>query len=315
MPAVDRALLTLDVDDLRRFLWRDLPAQHTGEHHAQHEIAWELGELFERDGLAQQAALCRSTTTHEILSVWRWTRSFPDVPDAFWAPAREGLGPRPGPPPRVALSLASARGLLDVVGDGLPLTASGNLPIDTVRALDDRFRWTEEFPWMRPVDESDLPPLRFLHDHLTAQRLLVSDGRHIRLAERGRQALGDTERLWSAVVDPAPRWTREFERDVLGVLAASLLRSGTFTPGRVAEEVTHVVAAKWRPAREEVRGGVFDGVSPVVHSWYQLGVPLGWWDTGRGPADRHPNVFGVAAAAAVFRASLGATGPGDARPG
>ena len=306
-------MLALDPEALRHFLWRELPAQRTADPHDQHELAWALGEQFEQAGLAEQAALCRSTSTHEILSVWRWTRSFPDVPDDFWAPARDGLGPRPAPPPRVALSLASARGVLEAVGDGLGLTPAGHLPEDTVLALDDRFRWTEEFPWMRAGNEAGLPPLRILREHLTAQGLLASDGRRLALTDRGRAALAETSRLWSAVVDPAPRWTHEFDRDVLGVLAASLLRSGTFTPGRAAEEVAHVLTAKWRPARADGPGSVFDGVSPVVHSWYQLGVPLGWWDTGRGPADRHPNAFGAAAAAAVFRASRGTTGPGDAR--
>ena len=48
---------------------------------------------------------------------------------------------------------------------------------------------------------------------------------------------------------------------------------------------------------------MYDGASLVVQGWYQLGVPLGWWDTGRGPADRRPNAFGAAAARAVFRAT------------
>lgn len=309
MPAVDRDLLGMDPESLRRFLWRELPAQPGMDPRGPHEVAWDLGEQFAAAGLDQQAAVCRSTTTHEILSVWRWTRSFPAVPDAFWAPARAGLGPRRAAPPRVVLSLASARGLLEAVGDGVTLTAAGHLPDATVQALDDRFGWTQEFPWMRSENEADIPPLRFLHEHLAAQGLLTPDGRRLALTGRGHRALADATRLWSAVVDPAPRWTHEFDRDVLGVLAASLLRSGTFTPGRVAEEVTHVLAAKWRPARADGRGSVFDGVSPVVHSWYQLGVPLGWWDTGRGPADRHPNVFGAAAAAAVFRASRGTTAP------
>jgi len=30
-------------------------------------------------------------------------------------------------------------------------------------------------------------------------------------------------------------------------------------------------------------------------------VPLGWWDTGHGPADRRPNANGRAAAAALLR--------------
>ena len=120
------------------------------------------------------------------------------------------------------------------------------------------------------------------------------------MSERGRLARGDDARLWGAVVDPRPRWSQEFELDTLGVLAAALLRTGTFTPGRTTEEITPVLAAKWRP---DGRGSVYDGASLVVQGWYQLGVPLGWWDTGRGPADRRPNVFGAAAARVVFRAT------------
>lgn len=332
MPLLDRALLTLDdvtvarvrpaldwmcssrpasppdgarseapgAEAVRRFLWHDLPGW-PGEGAEQHEVAWALGDLFELAGMAEQASLCRSSATHEILAVWRWTRSFPNVPAAFWQPALSGLGPRPGPPHRVAMSLASARALLEAVGDGLGLTEVGTLPAATVSALDDRFRWTEEFPWMRPAGEGELPPLRFLHEHLTAQRLLAVDGAWLRVTDAGRAALRDSGRLWWAVVDPAPRWTREFDQDTLGVMAAWLLRAGAFTPGRMTEEITHVLAAKWRPARRGSRDGVFDGASLVVQGWYQLGVPLGWWDTGRGPADRHPNVFGRAAAAAVFR--------------
>jgi hypothetical protein len=292
-----------DLELLRRFLWRELPVDAAGDDREPHEVAWALGELFEQAGHPDGAALCRAATTHEIIAVGRWTRSFPHVPPQFWRPALAGLGPRPDPPPRVRMTLAGVRALLETVGDGLELTAEGRLPAVTVQALDDRFRWTEEFPWMRPTAEEDIPPLRFLHDHLTAQRLLVHDGGLVRVSETGRAALADTARLWWAVVDPAPRWTQEFDRDVLGVMAAALLRTGSFSAGRMTEEVTHVLAAKWRPARPERQDRVFDGASLVVQEWYRLGVPLGWWDTGRGPADRHPNVFGAAAAAAVFRAA------------
>jgi hypothetical protein len=336
VPLVDRALTTLDdvtvarvrpalawlheqtpgigrdpdVAALRRFLWRELPATWPVEHHEQHEVAWALGELFETAGLAEQAALCRAPVTHEILSVWRWTRSFRDVPAAFWTAALSRLGPRPGPPAKVGLSLASVRGLLEAVGGGITLTAEGRLPPGTVLALDDRFRWTEEFPWMRPDEEWDIPPLRFLHQHLAAQGLLARDGSRLAVTALGRAGLADVGRLWSAVVEPAPRWTQEFDRDVLGVMAATLLRRGSFTPGRMTEEIAGVLAAKWRPARGDRGSSVFDGAAVVVQEWYQLGVPLGWWDTGRGPADRHPNVFGAAAAGAVFRS---ATGRGGAR--
>jgi DivIVA domain-containing protein len=68
---------------------------------------------------------------------------------------------------------------------------------------------------------------------------------------------------------------------------------------RVAEELSHVLAAKWSTATDR---SVFDRASLVVQGWYQIGVPLGWWDSGRGPADRRPNAFGRAAAGAVLRA-------------
>jgi hypothetical protein len=292
-----------DIASVRRFLWQELPSRWPGGDLEHHEVAWALGELFERAGLTEEAALCRSSATHEVLSVWRWTRSFPDVPDAFWQAARSGLGPPAGPPRRAGLSLASARGLLEAVGEGLTLTAGGLLPRATVFALDDRFRWTEEFPWMRPEGETDIPPLRFLHEHLTAQQLLVRDGRRLTTTDAGRAALADPARLWWSVVQPSPRWTQEFDRDVLGVMAAALLRTGAFTSGLITEEVTHVLAAKWRPTGVADRASVFDGAALVVQQWYQLGVPLGWWDTGHGPADRRPNLFGRAAAEAVFRSS------------
>jgi hypothetical protein len=99
-----------------------------------------------------------------------------------------------------------------------------------------------------------------------------------------------------------PRWAQEFERDALGVLAAAVLRSADFTLGRVAEQMTHVLAGRWRAVAPAHLGSVFDGASAIAQGWYQLGVPLGWWDTGRGPADRRPNAFGRSAAVAVVRA-------------
>ena len=139
VPPVDSTALSLGPDELRRYLWHDLPAHEPATQHEHHEAAWALGELFEAAGRPEEAALCRSSTTHEILSVWRWTQSFPDVPAPFWEPALGTLGPRPGPPARVALSLAGVRALLDAVGDGLTVTPGGGLPQATVLALDDRF--------------------------------------------------------------------------------------------------------------------------------------------------------------------------------
>jgi hypothetical protein len=293
------------VSTVAEFLRRELPDRWSGRAREQHEVAWALGDLFEQAGLPAQAALCRSSATHEMLAARQWARSFPDVRTAFWEPALTELEDHVTVPARAALSLSSAHALLEVVGDGLTLTPDGQLPLATVLGLDDRFRWTEEFPWMRATQESDIAPLRILHEHLCAQRLLVRDGARLTRSASGVRATHDTGRLWRAVVDPSPRWTGEFERDALGVMAASVLRSADFALGRIGEELTHVLSRKWRPVGAGHQGRVFDGAAPLAQAWYQLGVPLGWWDTGHGPADRRPNSFGRAAAVSVFRAVAG----------
>ena len=294
---------------LRDYLTRVLPRSGLGDDREQHEVAWALGDLFEQAGAPAQAAVCRSAAVHETLAVARWVQSFADVPPQFWEPAMTALGGSRDVPPRAALSLSSAHALLDLVGDGLTLTPAGQLPTEAVRRLDDRFRWTEEFPWMRVTQEADVAPLRLLRAHLVAQRLLVEQGSRLSRSDAGVACTHDTARLWWAVVDPSPRWTQEFERDALGVLAASVLRSADFTLGRIAGEMTHVLAARWRAVSPSHRGSVFDGASAVAQGWYQLGVPLGWWDTGRGPADRLPNAFGRAAAVTVFRSVAGVRAP------
>lgn len=301
---------------LEAFLTRELPSGDYGSDRERHEVAWALGDLLDRQGLVEQAALCRSAQTHEAMAAGRWVRSFTDVPPQFWEAALAAARVDGGDvPARAALSLASARAVLELVGDGLRLTADGQLPAESVRALDDRFRWTEDFPWMRVSQEADVAPLRLLRAHLVAQRLLVEDGPRLTRSAAGVAATTSAARLWRAVVDPSPRWSQEFERDALGVMAAAVLRAADFTLGRVAEEMTHVLAVRWRAVSPGHLGSVFDGASAVAQGWYQLGVPLGWWDTGRGPADRRPNAFGRAAAVTVFRAVAGLRGPSAAPRG
>jgi hypothetical protein len=290
------------------YLSHELPRRLRGQGREPHEVAWALGDLFEHAGLPAQAAMCRSSTVHETLAVWQWTQSFGDVPAEFWRPALRRLRYREDVPARAALSMSAAQALLAAVGEGLALSGSGQLPLATVRGLDDRFRWTDEFPWMRITEERDLAPLRLLHEHLVAQHLLLEDGSQVTRSAAGVAATGSTRALWLAVVDPAPRWSREFDRDALGVMAASMLRTADFALGRIAEDMTHVLARKWGPGGDVDRGRIFDGAAPVAQAWYQLGVPLGWWDTGRGPADRRPNEFGRAAADAVFQAVAGPAG-------
>jgi hypothetical protein len=170
---------------VRRFLEVELPVREAAERE-QHEVAWALGDLFAGAGLTEQAEVCRSVEVHERLALRQWTASFGEVPPDFWSAALSALDRPPEVPARAALSLSSARALLDVVGEGLVLTPTGELPTGTVRALDDRFRWTEEFPWMASASEADVAPLRFLREHLVAQRLLTQEGGRLSRSDRGR---------------------------------------------------------------------------------------------------------------------------------
>jgi hypothetical protein len=286
------------LDTVTAYLDHELVRQ-AGPTYDVHDVAWALGDLLERAGRTEEAALCRAPGTHQRLSVQRWAASFGGaVPARFWRPALDAVSRLPEVPQRVRLSLVGATGLLEEVGDGLHLTDDGWLPPASVRRLDDRFRWTEEFPWTRTEAERDVPPLAFLRRHLVAQGLLEQRDARLVPTTDGAAARTDLGVLWRAVVAPRPRWTHAFELDILGVMAASLLRAPDFAPGRVAEELSHVLAAKWRPGTDRA---AFDRASVVVQEWYQVGVPLGWWDTGRGPADRRPNAFGRAAAASLLR--------------
>ena len=299
-PGTDQAP---DLGRLRRRLSAGLPGE-VGPGEDLHEAAWALADRFDRAGLTEHAALCRSPRTHRVLAVRQWTRSFPAVPEQFWAPAlatlEGGADEQPAVPDRVRHSVNAARALLELVGDdGVPVTTAGHLTAAAVGDLDDRFRWTDDFPWLGRATapaEDDVPPLRFLHEHLLAQRLLTREGDRLVRTESGHRSADEPARLWRALVDPRPRWSRWLERDALGVAAASVLRTRTFTP-RVAEEVVRVLAR----GRRTTGTDLVERVSRVVQEWYQVGVPLGWWDTGHGPADRRPNAYGRAAAAALLR--------------
>lgn len=64
-----------DWDDLLQltvqgFLWYSLPVKWLTDSIHHHEVAWALGDLFERGGLERYAGLCRSTATHELISLW-----------------------------------------------------------------------------------------------------------------------------------------------------------------------------------------------------------------------------------------------------
>jgi hypothetical protein len=236
-------------------------------------------------------------------AVWReradaWRASFGDVPAPFWDPALPHAHELPAVPERVGLSLAPAVALLEAVGAGVTLTDAGYLPTRLVAGLDERFGWSQEFSLGRPRGEADVPPLKFLHEHLRAQRLLTRRGRRLTVSAAGREALADPTALWASVTAPAPRWRPGFEHDALAVLAVAQLRDPRLTGEQLLEEMVYVLGGKWRA---EGGGSLEEGARWVQLEWYRVGLVLGWYD-GRGRSlEWRLSPFGQAAAACVLR--------------
>ena len=320
------------------FLWRELPEHWDTDEPEEHELAWALGDHFVQRGAGDLAEVCRAAGTHAILAAWhrdpdrgardsvaamraggvpwvdedepgalrrrrsaRWMGSFGPVPDPFWRAAREVVAAGDQVPARASLSLAPVVALLEALESPVSLTSAGRLPPVLVSRLDDRFRWSDDFPVLRRRGDAPIPPLAQLVEHLRAQGLLTRLDDTLVESERGRRSrAAGTSALWRAVVAPDPRWQAAFAQDALGVLGAAVLGRQAFVHRVVVEDMTGVLRHRWG-----VPGHADDALTrsaaAVAVEWYQLGVPLGWWDTGHGPASRRLSPVGRAATASVLR--------------
>ncbi len=277
-----------------------------------HEVVWAMADVFAELGRADLVELCRDPATHLRLAeptttdplaptprrgdaVQAWGRTLHVGAPAFWAEAGEVLAAEPVVPHRVELTLAPARALLDAVGSGLTLTASGYLPPDVALALDTWFGWSDEYPVVRPRGESKVPPLVFLREHLTAQRLLRCEGRRLTAPGAGI----DDASLWRTLVAPRPRWSTGFEHDVLAATALTLLRPGELTHDQLRDEVGYLLSRKWRGTGGR---GLDEGIKSTELAWYRVGLTLDWWSREGGPWSSRVQLsrFGRAAAAALF---------------
>ncbi len=233
-----------------------------------------------------------------------WRSSFREVPDDFWERAMPAVESEPAVPKAPELSLAPVLALMEAVGDGVALTGAGYLPTRLALALDERFGWSQDYALRRPRGEADVAQLRFLDEHLRAQRLLTRRGRRLTVSAAGRAAMADPARLWAAVVAPGPRWRPGFEHDALAVLAATLLGADRATDDQVRARMTAVLGTKWWPSDG---GPIDDDVWVMETDWFRLGLALGWWQDRRRMLELRLSDFGRVAAACVLRTV--ATGP------
>ena len=284
----------------------------TADEREQHEVAWALGELFERPGRPELGGAvpgrghprdAGGVALDAVLPRGAGRRSGSRALDTLGTPA-PAVRCRPGS----ALPGQRPRRCWRRWATGSGLTAEGQLPAG------DGARPRRPLPVDRgvPVDARRRRGRRTRRCGSCTSTCWRSgcwsrDGRPA-APDRGRGGLHPRHRAAvagdggpRAALDPGVR-ARRARGD--GRVGAAL--RGLHASAGSAEEMTQVLAGKVASGRRGPVGAASSTAprrSPM--SWYQLGVPLGWWDTGRGPADRHPNVFGAAAAAAVFRAVAG----------
>lgn len=210
---------------------------------------------------------------------------------AHWAhtgtPARRAILravlPRLGTPATpVTDTMEPLRFLLDAIAQGVPLTATGRLPLDFVRDVAARFGWG--MPAFKIRHEGDVIELGELRDLATRTRLITLRRRPptLSLTAAGHAALADPAQLWGTA---AVGWfdLDDFATDVAEIAAAILLAEPA-TARALTVAAQEAVAPSFcdrdgtHPDYREVRTALWD--------WLRPGHALGWLSHPPGPAER-----------------------------
>ena len=229
----------------------------------QHEVAWALGELYTQAGRPELAALCRAAATHAIArGVALDAVASPAYRPAFWPPALYTLGtptrrrpcrpgscspwPAPGRCWRRWATGSRSPTRAGCPGDGArarrPLPVDRGVPVDARR--DEDRRPAAAVPARAPGWPSGCW-------RATGRRLAVTEA-GVAGAWRHRAAVAGVVAA-RAALDPGVRARRA--RGDGGVAAA---RRGSFTPGRMTEEIDpgaggEVAAGRAGPGEQRVR--------------------------------------------------------------
>lgn len=169
--------------------------------------------------------------------------------------------------------------LLDQLGEGIPLTQTGNLNRAFVQANAERFGW--DFTHRRPYTEQDVTDLHELRTLATGLGLVRQAGRKLALTAEGRRLAADPAALWQATARALVSEGDDFEAYTGEVFLALLLHRETLSRDEIAGLIV-------RAAAEEGFRGIHDGNPPdeddtmwtahrTINRFHALGLLAGKW--------------------------------------
>lgn len=217
-------------------------------------------------------------------AVWQERQGFWAEPparplrQALIRPVRDTIRRRPDAPAAMEEGMRPLLRLLELCGEGLPLTPAGYMAPGTVRALVGELAWWD---WDKPPrSEADVPQLMALRDFARQAGLVRRVRGRLSLTPSGRRALAEPEALWTVAVR-ALSGGADFAAAVRELLLVRMLQ-GDVDSRAVVEELVPVLAeAGWRPS--DGRDLTGDMVSFVIWDVIRPMELLGMIVVGRWP--------------------------------
>jgi hypothetical protein len=251
--------------------WKQLAVRITAVSLAMPRLDLRGGSLFQ--------SVCRERAES-------WATGYPALRRGLLVPVLPLLAGEIFVPVDAEECLTPLRWLLEQIGDGVTLTASGLLPTELVAAANVRFGWSDlpgvmvgmepDLPGVMVGTESDLNELATLKDVARRSRLTTRNGRRVSLSATGRRALRDPGLLWRIVLGDLFS-ARTYGGEGAALAAATLVSAGRPLPRqRVQATVGASLVGRWRT----VSGKALDQRSGMeaTHDFALLGGIFGWVD-------------------------------------
>lgn len=176
----------------------------------------------------------------------------------------------------LAASVEPLAWFLEQVGDGIALTARGNLSRRLVQAADERYRWTDGSKHAPVRAEQDLHQLVVIHDIAESARLVTRRASRLALSSSGRELRADHRRLLTAALGALLDVDR-FEGDA-AIGAAIVMLAGphrdAMTAGQLDAALTSHLGSRWRRGDDPLTRA---DISSAALTLLTAGGVFGWF--------------------------------------